>query len=190
MPYGGVPFTDLISNNVDHAEAPEKLPGCHNYTSSQACKCCSSQHLSACGILRGTVQSVALCVVHGYSVSLPRNLRVKPGAGPPSAAVSGGGSTSQCRVSPGFDCLFSCPETCCVPHQVTHSCTLDTGCWSRGDFCQAELNIGFSYLMNNLSFGEQAGGFVFHIWADIWILNCLSAVFTVSAFTVNLTLHN
>lgn len=133
MPHSGAPFTDLISNNVDHAEAPEKLPGCHNYTSSQACKCCSSQHLSACGILRGTVQSVALCVVHGYSVSLPRNLRGKPGAGPPSAALSGGGSTSQCRVSPvnprqGSDCLFSCPETCCVPHQVTHSCTLDTGC--------------------------------------------------------------
>ena len=49
--------------------------------------------LSACGILRGTVQSVALYFVHGCSVSLLAGaLRVKPGARSPSAAVTGGGT--------------------------------------------------------------------------------------------------
>lgn len=34
--------------------------------------------LSACGILRGTVQSVARYFVHGCFVSVPRGLWVKP----------------------------------------------------------------------------------------------------------------
>lgn len=48
--------------------------------------------LSARGILRGTVQSVALYFVHGCSVSLPRSPGGKARGPSPSAAVTGGGT--------------------------------------------------------------------------------------------------
>lgn len=93
--------------------------------------------LSAHCILRGMVQSVAWYFVHGHSVSVPRNLGVKPGALSHHLLLSLGValSCSQChanpmRPKPGCDPHLNCLKTYCLSHQVICSCVLHKGPFS------------------------------------------------------------
>lgn len=98
--------------------------------------------LSARGILRGTVQSVALYFVHGCSVSLPRSPEGEAG-GPLTICCCHWGWHHHVRSAmpapasprPGSDplCLSSTALRPTVfPHRVIYGCLTHTGCWSRG----------------------------------------------------------
>lgn len=147
MPKWDFLFTDLISYNMSTMMSKWRVQ--RNYRVDiiihllKHVSAAPLSILSACGILRGTVQSAALYLVHSCFVFLPRS--AKPGAYSPSAAITGGGTVLfavPCQPSESKTRLrlsLQLPWDLCAPHQVIHSCMLDTGCRSRDIFCKKRL---------------------------------------------------
>lgn len=129
-------FTDLINYNVYHDGSRETTNIIVRLLKHVSVAPLSI--LSARGILRGTVQSVALYFVHGCSVSLPRSPEGEAG-GPLTICCCHWGWHPHVRSAmpapasprPGSDplCLSSTALRPTVfPHRVIYGCLTHTGC--------------------------------------------------------------
>lgn len=130
MPEWDLPYTDIISFSVS---LMKEWGVQQNYWVNiiiyllKHVSATSLAVLSACGILRSKVQSVARYFVHGCSVPVPRSLRVKPWSPLTICCCHWGGTiTFAVPCSPvsqrlGCNLLCNCPETYGHPLQVTHN---------------------------------------------------------------------